>query len=256
MTAPPARNCRGAAGPRDRAVTALTTAELERLCAVLPALDEADALPSALVGRPEGLRVLVVDNGSTDATARVAASLGCEVVAEPSRGYGAACLRGVTAAAPAEVVVLLDADASLDWADLAAVAGPVLRGGADLVLGRRVPALREPGAMTWHVALANAVLGRLCGLLAGVRVHDVGPYRAARREALLGLGIADRTYGWPLEMVLRAGRDGWRVIEVPVRYRRRVGTSKVTGRAWPTVKAATRMARVLLATALTSRPAR
>jgi len=237
-------------------VTGLTAGELARLCAVLPALDEADALPAALAGRPPGLRVVVVDNGSTDATARVAAGLGCEVVAEPRRGYGAACLRGITAAAPAEVVVLLDADASLDWADLAAVAGPVLRGAADLVLGSRVPALREPGAMLWHVAFANTVLGGLCGLLAGVRARDIGPYRAAPREALLGLGIADRSYGWPLEMVLRAGRAGWRVVEVPVRYRRRVGTSKVTGRAWPTLKAATRMARVLLVTALTSRSPR
>lgn len=237
-------------------MSGLSPGELARLCAVLPALDEADALPAALAGRPEGLRVLVVDNGSTDGTAEVAASLGCEVVAEPRRGYGAACLRGVTAAVPAEVVVLLDADASLDWADLAAVAGPVLRGSADLVLGRRVPSLRQPGAMAWHVALANSVLGRLCGLLAGVRVRDIGPYRAARRDALLGLGIADRTYGWPLEMVLRAGRAGWRVVEVPVRYRRRVGTSKVTGRAWPTLKAGTRMARVLLASALTGRRGR
>lgn len=228
----------------------LTVEELGRLCAVLPALDEADALPAALYRRPAGLRVLVVDNGSTDGTTRVAAELGAEVVAEPRRGFGAACLRGTLAAAPAEVVVFLDADGSLDWDDLAAVAGPVLRGVADLVLGHRRADLRADGAMAWHVAVANAVLGRLCGRLAAAAVSDIGPYRAIRRDTLLALGMADRSYGWPLEMVLRAGRAGLRVVEVPVRYHRRVGTSKVTGQPWPTAKAAARMARVLLTIAL------
>lgn len=221
-------------------------AGLERLCAILPALNEADALPAALAGRPAGLRVLVVDNGSTDGTARVAAALGAEVVAEPGRGFGAACRRGALAADGAEVLVFLDADGSLDWRDLAAVAGPVLRGEADLVLGHRRRDLRERGALPAHLAAANRVLGWLCGPVAGVGLHDVGPYRAIGRATLLGLGIRDRTYGWPLEMVVRAGRAGLRVREVPVRYRPRVGTSKVTGRPWPTVKATVRMTLVLL----------
>lgn len=224
---------------------------LARVCAVLPALDEADALPAALAGRPAGLRVLVVDNGSTDGTAEVAAALGAEVVTEPRRGFGAACWRGALAAEGAEVLAFLDADGTLDWDDLPAVAGPVLDGRADLVLGRRRADLRSPGAMPAHVAAANAVLARLCGVLAGVRVGDVGPYRAVRRDGLLDLGLRDRTYGWPLEMVLRAGRAGWRVAEVPVRYRVRAGTSKVTGRPWPTVKATARMTRVLLRHAVT-----
>lgn len=224
--------------------------QLARLCAVLPALDEADALPAALAGRPEGLRVLVVDNGSTDGTAAVAAGLGAEVVTEPRRGFGSACWRGVLAAGGADVLVFLDADGSLDWADLPAVAGPVLAGQADLVLGHRRADLREPGAMSPHVAVANRLLGWLCGPLAGVRLHDIGPYRAVDRRALLDLGVRDRTYGWPLEMVVRAGRAGLRVREVPVAYRVRVGTSKVTGRLWPTVRAGVRMALVLVRTAL------
>lgn len=215
------------------------------LCVVMPALNEADALPAALAGRPAGVRVVVVDNGSTDGTAEVAAALGAEVVTEPVRGFGAACWRGAEAATGADVVVFMDADGTLDWADLEVVAGPALDGSADLVLGRRIRALREPGAMPWHVAAANAVLGGLCGLLAGVRVHDVGPFRAIRRDALVGLGMRDRTYGWPLEMVLRAGQAELRVVEVPTRYRRRAGASKVTGRWWPTLRAAWRMIAVL-----------
>jgi glycosyltransferase involved in cell wall biosynthesis len=223
---------------------------MSTLCVVMPALNEADALPAALRGRPDGVRVVVVDNGSTDGTAEIAAALGAEVATEPVRGFGAACQRGVEAAAGADVVVFMDADATLDWGDLEAVAGPVLDGQADLVLGHRVRTLRAPGAMPWHVAVANAVLGALCGLLAGVRLHDVGPYRAIRRDALLGLSMQDQTYGWPLEMVLRAGRAGLRVTEVPTRYLERAGSSKVTGRWWPTVRVAWRMTAVLARHAL------
>ncbi len=222
----------------------------------MPALNEADALPAALAGLPDGVRVLVVDNGSIDGTDQVARRLGVDVVREPKRGFGWACWRGLHAAEGAEVVVYMDADATLDWRDLDAVAGPVLRGEADLVLGARVPHRRQPQAMPWHVALANAVLARLCGWLAGVRITDISPFRAVRRDALLGLGMRDRTYGWPLEMVLRAGRAGLRVAEVPVAYRRRAGVSKVTGRPWPTVKTAAKMTWVLArhTAAVTTRP--
>ncbi len=226
-----------------------------RLCVVMPALDEADALPAALAGLPPGVRVVVVDNGSRDGTGRVAAALGAEVVTEPRRGFGAACWAGAVAAAGAEVLVFLDADGTLDWDDLPAVAGPVLRGDADLVVGRRLAALREPGAMPWHIGVANTVLAGACGLLAGTRVHDIGPYRAIRRDTLLALGLRDRTYGWPLEMILRAGRAGLRVTEAPVAYRVRAGTSKVTGRLWPTVRATARMTAVLVAHALDRSPA-
>ena len=227
---------------------------VDRCCAILPALDEADALPATLAGRPEGLRVLVVDNGSRDGTPDVARALGAEVVHEPRRGYGTACWRGAVAAEGADVLVYLDADGSLSWDDFPAVASPVLAGAADVVVGRRCRALRERGAMPWHAAVANALLARLCGLLSGVRLRDIGPYRAVRRDQLLALGMRDRTYGWPLEMLLRAGRAGWRVREVPVRYGTRAGgRSKVSGRPWPTVKTGAKMTWVLLRHATTTR---
>ncbi len=212
-----------------------------RVCVVMPALDEADALPTALADRPPDTRVVVVDNGSTDATAAVARSLGAEVVSEPRRGFGAACRAGLLVSEPGDIVVFMDADGTLDWKDLDEVVQPLRSNGADLVLGRRIRERREPTAMSWHVAAANALLGLLCRVMARTRIHDISPFRAARRETLLSLDLRDMTYGWPLEMVLRAGRQGLRVAEVPVAYRTRTGRSKVTGRPWPTAKAAARM---------------
>jgi glycosyltransferase involved in cell wall biosynthesis len=225
-----------------------------RVCAILPALDEAESLPGLLADRPPDVDVIVVDNGSTDATAELARSGGAAVVAEPRRGFGAACWTGVRAARGYEVVVFLDADGSLAWADLPRVVDPVLAGTADLVLGARVAGRRQAGAMPWHAVIANALLGRLCGRLAGVPLHDIGPYRAIRTDTLLALGMRDRSYGWPLEMILRAGRAGLRIIEVPVGYRvRSGGRSKVSGRAWPTVKTGGKMAWVLVRHAATLR---
>jgi glycosyltransferase involved in cell wall biosynthesis len=221
------------------------SSEALKVCVLMPALDEADALPSALAGRPAGVEVVVIDNGSTDGTGAVAEALGARVICEPRRGFGAACVAGLCAAEGADIVVYMDADATLSWADLPAVLAPLIDRDADLVLGRRVRALRQRGAMRWHVAVANGLLGWLCSRSSGVRIHDISPYRAMRRTTLLDLDLADRSYGWPLEMVLRAGRAGLRVTEVPVVYRTRVGTSKVTGRLWPTVRATIRMARVL-----------
>jgi glycosyltransferase involved in cell wall biosynthesis len=227
---------------------------MSRVRVILPALDEADALPHALAGRPADVEVLVVDNGSSDGTAEVARQLGVEVVAEPRRGFGGACWRGAQETTDAEVLVFMDADGSLTWDDLPAVTGPVLSGRADLAVGHRCRQRREPGAMPWHAVAANGALGRLCGLLAGTRLRDIGPYRAIRRDVLLDLGVADRTYGWPLEMVLRAGRRGLRIVEVPVTYRQRAaGRSKVTGRVWPTVKTGGKMGWVLLRHAATVR---
>lgn len=207
----------------------------------MPALDEADALPAALEGRPPELHVTVVDNGSTDGTAEVARDLGVDVVVEPRRGFGAACWAGAQAAEDAEVVVFCDADATFAWPDVERVAAPVLADQADLALCWRRADLREPGSTPWHVVLANRVLATACSPRVGVRLHDLGPLRAVRRDALLDLGVADRTYGWPLEMVLRAGDAGLRVVEVPVAYRVRAGRSKVTGRPVATARAIMRM---------------
>jgi glycosyltransferase involved in cell wall biosynthesis len=201
---------------------------------ILPVLDEAASLPWILGRMPAGYRPIVVDNGSTDGSAHVAADLGARVVAEPRRGFGAACFAGLVAAT-GDVVCFLDADGSLDPADLPVVAGPVIAGASDLVLAARQA---EPGAWPVHARLANRVLARRLRRASGVDLRDLGPMRAARREALLGLGIGDRRFGWPLEMVVRAAAAGWRIDEVTVPYRpRRAGRSKVTGTIGGTLRA-------------------
>ncbi|GAB4003757.1 hypothetical protein GCM10029992_46830 [Glycomyces albus] len=200
---------------------------------VLPVLNEREAIPWVLERMPEQFRPIVVDNGSDDGSAEVAERLGAQVVAEPRRGFGAACFAGLNAAT-APIVAFMDCDASLDPADLPLVCGPVARGEADLVLGAR---RAESGALPVHSRVANRYLARRVRRLAGAAVTDIGPMRAARREALLDLGITDRRSGWPLEMVLRAGLSGWRVAECPVPYRARVGKSKVTGTVGGTLRA-------------------
>jgi glycosyltransferase involved in cell wall biosynthesis len=221
--------------------------DLSSVTVILPALNEAAALPTALACFPPQVDLLVVDNGSTDRTTEVAAAHGARVVQEPRRGFGAACWAGVQASPNAEVIAFADADGSFDGADLAVVAGPVLAGEADLVVGSRM-ARRAQGAMSALAVLENRLLGLACRLLFRVPLTDLGPYRAIRRDRLLGLGMTDRGSGWPLEMIGRAGRAGLRVAEVPVRYRPRAGgRSKVSGSVRGTVQAVTAMALVTLA---------
>lgn len=208
---------------------------------ILPALDEELALPWVLERMPEGYRAIVVDNGSTDRTAAVAEELGALVVHESQQGFGAACWAGLQTAT-ADIVCFMDADASFDPSELTGVVAPVLDGTADLVLGARQPV---KGAWPWHARLANKVLAAEIRRRSGVQVTDLGPMRAARRTSLLELGLADRRSGWPLEMVLKAQRAQWRILEVPVSYRPRVGRSKVTGTVKGTVRAITDMSRML-----------
>lgn len=209
---------------------------------VLPALDEEAALPRVLDGLPAGYRAIVVDNGSTDDTARVAAALGATVVVERRRGFGAACAAGL-AAATAEVVAFCDADGSLDLAELPLVCAPVLQGDADLVLGARRASTR--GAWPPHARIANHYLARRLRRATGAPLTDLGPMRAARRLDLVALGVVDRRSGWPLEQVLRAGAAGWRIAEVPVSYGARTGRSKVTGTVRGTIEAVRDMSAVL-----------
>ncbi len=192
---------------------------------VLPCLNELSALPQVLGALPPGYRAIVVDNGSTDGSGTLAASLGAAVVHEPRRGFGAAAHAGLVAAT-AEFVAFCDCDGSLDPAELAPMLELVRTGRADLVLGARRPAR---GAWPVHARLANIVLSRLLRRRTGIPVTDLGPLRLARRSALLGLDLTDRRSGFPLEMFLKAHRDGWRVAEVPVAYAPRLGKSKVTG---------------------------
>ncbi len=208
---------------------------------VLPVLDEAAALPGVLARIPAGYRPLVVDNGSTDGSAAVACRLGAEVISEPRRGFGAACFAGLTAAT-GEVVCFMDCDGSLDPAELPAVATPVLEDRADLVLGAR---RAERGAWPLHARVGNRLLAMEVRRRTGVALADLGPMRAARRDQLLDLGIADRRFGWPLEMVLRAAGAGWHITEVPVGYHPREGRSKVTGTVRGTLRTVRDMGRLL-----------
>lgn len=213
---------------------------MDRVEIVLPCLDEAEALPGVLAGLPEGWPVLVVDNGSTDDTAAVAEAHGARVVQEPRRGYGAAVQTGLEHSRQ-DLVAFLDGDGSLDADVLPALAAAV-RSGADLAVGRRVP---QPGSWPWHARAGNAVIAAELRRR-GVPVHDIAPIRVARREALLGLGIADRAFGYPLELLLRAGAAGWRIVECPVRYSRRAGgRSKVSGSVTGTARAVRDMAGLL-----------
>ena len=209
---------------------------------ILPVLDEAEALPWVLTRMPEGYRPIVVDNGSRDGSGSIARAHGAYVVVEPRRGFGAACWQGLNAATD-DVVCFMDCDGSLDPADLPSVADPVSEGEADLVLGRREA---ESGSWPFHARVANRMLALAVRARAGVRLTDIGPMRAARRDALFELGLEDRGFGWPLEMVLRAGTSGWTLLETPVPYRARTGASKVTGTLRGTLRASRDMARLLM----------
>jgi glycosyltransferase involved in cell wall biosynthesis len=208
---------------------------------ILPCLNEAAALPWVLSRLPDGYRALVVDNGSTDGSADVARRYGARVIREGRRGFGAACHAGLLAAA-ADVVCFMDADASLDPAELPTVVAALAR--ADLVLGRRRPSTRR--AWPSHARIGNVLVSRRFGL------HDIGPMRAVSRTRLLDLGLTDRRSGYPLEMVARAAGDGWRLTEVDVAYHPRTGRSKVTGTVRGTLQAVRDMHRVLTATTAAS----
>jgi glycosyltransferase involved in cell wall biosynthesis len=210
---------------------------------VLPVLDEAQSLPGVLEAMPEGFRPLVVDNGSTDGSSGIARELGAEVIAEPRLGFGAACYAGL-AAASSDVVCFMDCDGSLDPRELPSVVARVQSGALDLCLGARTPTVA--GVWPWHARLANRALALEVRRRARVPLTDLGPMRAAGRERLLALGLADRGFGWPLEMVLRATAAGWEIGEIPVTYRPRTGGhSKVSGSVRGTWRASRDMAALL-----------
>ncbi|MFJ8079299.1 glycosyltransferase family 2 protein [Streptomyces sp. NPDC096205] len=220
---------------------------------VLPCLDEAEALPWVLRRIPPGWRALVVDNGSTDGSPHIARALGATVLHEPRRGFGAACHTGLMAAT-ADIVCFCDCDASLDPALLVPFVREILAGEADLVLGRRRPVRR--GTWPAHARAGNLALTRLLRRRSGLRLHDLGPLRAARRADLLALGLTDRRSGYPLQMVVRAADAGWRVSEHDVPYLPRSGASKVTGTWRGTWQAVRDMSRVLAEPPATERAVR
>ena len=205
---------------------------LGRVAVVIPAWNEAGAIGSVIAEvLAQGVgEVLVSDGGSTDGTQDIARRAGATVI-DAGRGYGRACLRGAEAARPeCDVIAFMDGDGADRPDQLPRLAGPVLEGERDFVIASRTRGVREPGAMLWHQMLAGAAAGRLIGALYGVRYTDMCAYRVIGRAALAGLGMAEMTYGWNVEMQMKAARAGLRILELPVPSRRRAaGMSKVAG---------------------------
>lgn len=198
--------------------------------AVIPALDEERAIGAVIREAPSFLaEIIVVDNGSRDATAKVAAQAGARVVAEPRRGYGRACKAGIAASLPCDIILFMDADGADDPADAAAIVAPVAAGSADLVIGSRMIGRADAGALTPQQRWGNRLACALIRLFWGVRFTDLGPFRAISAAALARLAMDDDAFGWTVEMQARAAKLGLKVAETPVHYRRRIGFSKISG---------------------------
>jgi glycosyltransferase involved in cell wall biosynthesis len=229
----------------------MSTAAGPRIGVIIPTRNEAAALPGVLAAiLPRVAEVVVVDTASTDGTPEIARRLGARVVAEPRRGYGRAYLAGIAALSPeVDTVLFMDADAADRPEDLAALLAPIEAGEADLVIGARTLGV-EPGALTPQQRFGNALACLLIRLVWGVRYTDLGPFRVIRRDALARLGMRDETWGWTVEMQVRAVRLGLRVREVPVGYRRRIGTSKISGTLSGTIRAGWKILWVIGAEAL------
>ncbi|MFQ5962101.1 MAG: glycosyltransferase family 2 protein [Candidatus Methylomirabilales bacterium] len=197
---------------------------------IIPALNEEEAIGTVVTEVPRDLasEIIVVDNGSTDRTADVAIAAGAKVIREPMRGYGAACLTGAMAAHN-DILVFLDGDRSDDPREMPVVLAPLLDGQADLVIGSRTAGFTEKGALTSQQRFGNRLVTWVVRLLYGVTLTDIGPFRSIRASVLRDLGMEHKTYGWPVEMVVKAAKKGYRVMNVPVSCRKRIGVSKVAG---------------------------
>ncbi len=206
---------------------------------IIPMFNEEESLPMVLKDLPWQLlsEVIVVDNGSTDNGAELAAALGARVIQEPRRGYGSACLAGIAALKPCDVVVFLDADYSDHPEEIPEVLAPILEDRADLVIGSRANEGCEAGALLPQAAFGNRLAVFLIALFFRQRYTDLGPFRAIRRSSLEQLRMQDTGFGWTVEMQIKAVLRGLRITEIPVRYRKRVGQSKITGTVSGTIRA-------------------
>ena len=223
---------------------------------VIPTLDEEASIGEVVRGIPRPLvrRVIVADGGSSDATVARAEAAGADVIAA-GRGYGRACRTATLAAEEADIVVFMDGDGADDPRGIAALVEPIRSSRYDFVIGSRARGRRQPGSIAWHQIAAGHVVGLGMRLLYGVRYTDMCAFRAIRREALLGLGMREETYGWNIEMQMRAARAGLRILEVPVDYHRRSGgSSKVAGSLRGTLRAGSRIVATFVRVAMQRAP--
>ena len=213
--------------------------ESPRISVIIPVFNEQDAIKKVIGDIPDDLpaEIIVVDNGSTDQTAQLARAMGARTVREDKRGYGSACLAGIAATQRPDIVVFLDGDYSDHPNEMPDLIAPILENRADLVIGSRVLGNHEPGALMIQARFGNAFATYLIKVLFGVPYTDLGPFRAIRYHALMELEMQDKTFGWTVEMQVKAARQGLSTQEVPVSYRRRIGISKITGTVKGTIKA-------------------
>jgi glycosyltransferase involved in cell wall biosynthesis len=207
---------------------------------IIPTRNEASAISRVLADLPADLvtEVVVVDSNSTDGTPEIATKMGALVVHEPRRGYGRACLTGLAMADAPDVVVFLDGDYSDRPAELPLLLAPIADGHADITLGSRLGRQRISGALPWHAVFGNWLAASLIRLLYGLKISDLGPFRAARADVLRELALEEATYGWAVEMILKGALQGFRIVEVPVSYYPRIGKSKISGTVKGTIGAA------------------
>ena len=198
---------------------------------IIPTRNEAGSIGRVLADLPAHIvtEVVVVDSNSTDGTPQIAAKMGARVVHEPRRGYGRACLTGLASVRAPDIVVFLDGDYSDRPAELPLLLAPITDGRADITLGSRLVGERIPSALPWHASFGNRLAASLITLLYGVRITDLGPFRAARADVLHRLALEETTYGWAVEMILKGILGGFRIVEVPVSYYPRIGKSKISG---------------------------
>jgi len=211
-----------------------------RVSVIIPTRNEASAIGRVLADIPADLvtEVLVVDSRSTDGTPEIAARMGARVIHESRRGYGRACLTGLAHADAPDIVVFLDGDYSDRPAELPLLLAPILEGRADITLGSRLGKQRIAGALPWHAVFGNWLAAGLIKLLYGVKISDLGPFRAARADVIRELALEEATYGWAVEMILKGALQGFRIVEVPVSYYPRIGKSKISGTVRGTLGAA------------------